>query len=216
MATETHTELGTKVLDKLVKMRAEKGEVSLEDISAMLEGVAESLGDGHIDLGMEVEKLAKDIIQLKAEVFSITQDEITPGAAANFAAANVELTEVVKMTEDATHTIMDAVDVIQNAASRVNDQSLTEKVSNEVTKIYDACNFQDITGQRINKVMRLMEYMEARLTNLVMLTGGTLPEGYEPISLDKVERPDEHLMEGPQLTEAAPSQDDIDALFDSA
>lgn len=217
MTAQSHTKLGENLLNDLIALRETKGSVALEDVSRLLEGMAASLDDHdqHLDLTKEIERLAQDIIKLKSEIFSMTQDEMTPGAAANFTAANMELGEVVKMTEEATNTIMDAVDGIQNTVSTINDQKLQNKISEHVMHIYDACNFQDITGQRINKVMRLIEYMEARLTNLVVITGGTLPEGYTPISMDKVMRPDEELMNGPQGSDEAPSQDDIDALFDS-
>lgn len=217
MPTQSHTKLGENLLNDLITLRDTKGSVALEDVSRLLEGVAATLDKDtqHIDLGKEIERLAQDIIALKGEIFSITNDELTPGAAANFTVANTELTEVVKMTEEATNSIMDAVDGIQNAASTVNDAKLSDKITEHTMKIYDACNFQDITGQRISKVMKLLEYMEARLTNLVLITGGALPDGYTPVSMDKVIRPDEDLMNGPQTTDEAPSQDDIDALFDS-
>ena len=218
-----HEQLGEQLLSSLIHLKKSKGQVALEDVGALLEEVAGSAlehpdSQEVADVKGEIEKLASDIILLKGEIFAMAGDEIHlahPGSAAGFGKANQELEEVILATENATHIILDAAEAIQNSVNRINDPKWCERVSGEVVKIFNACNFQDITGQRIHKVIRLMEYMEARLANLVVLTGGTLPDGYTPKPVEAIRRPDEHLMEGPQASASAFNQADIDALFDT-
>ena len=87
-------------------------------------------------------------------------------------------------------------------------------------RIYDACNFQDLTGQRINKVLTTLEYIEAKIVKLIKLFGfqrdaeEMLNEKIDKVE-KKVPRKNAELLNGPELPNGAPSQDDIDALFAS-
>lgn len=213
----TQSKLGNSLLKNLIGLREQKGEILIEDVGAMLEGMASTLkNDSHPDnfIRSEMEKMAEYIQSAKEEISSMVPNP-EEGAPQNISAAGMELGEVVKATEEATNTIMDAADAIMDAAGSVTDADASAKIMEEATKLYDACSFQDITGQRINKVLTTLGYVESRVGKLVQLFGGQLPEGYEiKEAPNKEERPDEALMEGPQLG-GPPSQDDIDALFDS-
>jgi chemotaxis protein CheZ len=58
-------------------------------------------------------------------------------------AAVDELNEIVRVTEDTTNTILEEAEEIDNGGM----------ITDSVAKIYEACSFQDITGQRIGKVV---------------------------------------------------------------
>jgi chemotaxis protein CheZ len=76
------------------------------------------------------------------------------------------------------------------------------------------CTFQDITGQRVTKVVRSMKFVEERVNSMVELLGR---ETIEKLSTDmpaEEKTEEEKLLEGPQMAGAAISQDNIDALFD--
>jgi len=217
--SNTQQKLGNSLLKNLIGLREQKGQILIEDVGAILEGMASTLqSDAPPDnfLRTEIERMANYIVSAKREIIAMVPhpDE---GAPKNINVAAQELGEVVKATEEATNIIMDATDAIQEAASGVSDAAITSIIMDETTKIYDACSFQDITGQRINKVLKTLENVEERVVTLVQLFGGALPEGYNPppTSAFKLDRPDEELMNGPQLTGEAPSQADIDALFGS-
>src|SRR5260370_34714601 len=77
-----------------------------------------------------------------------------------------ELGAVVGGTEQATQQILEAVEAIDQAASalgKVNspDQQklLSEEIQERVVSIFEACNFQDLTGQRISRVMAGMKFI---------------------------------------------------------
>jgi len=85
------------------------------------------------------------------------------------AKVNGELGAVVGGTEQATQQILEAAESIDQAASalsKVNSLEqqtiLGEEIQERIISIYEACNFQDLTGQRISKVMTTMKFIETR------------------------------------------------------
>lgn len=124
--------------------------------------------------------------------------------------ATDELDAVVSATEQATDTIMDACDIIQASCENM-DPAVGELVETEITKIYEACSFQDITGQRIKKVTTLLGEIETRVEKMMkVFAGGAHTESLEPEEDQVV---DGTVIEGPQLPENAISQDDIDKIL---
>lgn len=167
-------------------------------------------------LKREIEKIAQFISDAKTEIAAITLTEEKTGNEKNIAHANSQLSEVVRHTEEATNLIMDKADAIMLLAGSLTDADAGGKISEHAVGILEACSFQDITGQRIKKVMNTLEQIELRITRVVKLFGGSLPENLLVEDVDNGRRrPDEDLMDGPQLGKNKPSQDDVDALFNS-
>jgi chemotaxis protein CheZ len=90
-----------------------------------------------------------------------------------------------------------------------------------VIQLYESCNFQDLTGQRITKIVRTLGFVESRLDKMIQVWGGI--EAFKDFE-DKAQpfqaftgstMTDATLLNGPRLEEDAGhvSQDDIDALF---
>ena len=134
-----------------------------------------------------------------------------------------ELGAVVGGTEEATQQILEAAESIDQAAtalSKVNtpDQQklLSEEIQERVVSIFEACNFQDLTGQRISKVMTTMKFIENHITVMMDIWGGVdAIRAHAPPIIDDREG-DARLLNGPKLDGDAghASQNDIDALFD--
>jgi len=133
-----------------------------------------------------------------------------------------ELGAVVGGTEQATQRILEAVESIDQAASalmKVNspDQQklLSEEIQERVVSIFEACNFQDLTGQRINKVMTTMKFIENHIMVMMDIWGGVdaIRAHAPPIIDDRVG--DAKLLNGPKLDGdiGHASQNDIDAMF---
>jgi chemotaxis protein CheZ len=139
------------------------------------------------------------------------------------AKVNGELGAVVGGTEEATQQILEAAESIDQAASalsKVNspDQQkiLSEEISERVVSIFEACNFQDLTGQRISKVMTTMKFIENHINAMMEIWGGVdAIKAHAPPIVDDREG-DAKLLNGPKLDGDAghASQNDIDALFD--
>ena len=126
--------------------------------------------------------------------------------------ATDELDEIVKATADATNSIMDATEEVEAVLGDV-DAAVADKLTSATTSIYEACSFQDITGQRVTKVVNLMRQIETRVDALIESIGDDHLDDGLPSSDDEV-KDDSDLMNGPQMPSQAVSQDDIDALFD--
>lgn len=139
------------------------------------------------------------------------------------AKVNGELGAVVGGTEQATQQILEAAESIDQAASalsKVNspDQQkiLSEEIQERVVSIFEACNFQDLTGQRISKVMGTMRFIENHINVMMDIWGGVdAIKAHVPPIVDTREG-DARLLNGPKLDgdHGHASQDDIDALFD--
>ncbi len=129
--------------------------------------------------------------------------------------ATDELDAVVASTAEATGAIMDCCDVISEKAGEVGGEA-GDAVTAEVMKIYEACSFQDITGQRITKVVTTLKTIEEKVDKLLAVLGekmpGTNSEGNSD-SDDDGRTGDEALLNGPALPDKAISQDDIDKLL---
>jgi chemotaxis protein CheZ len=139
------------------------------------------------------------------------------------AKVNGELGAVVGGTEQATQQILEAAEAIDQAAAALSkvtspDQQkiLSEEIQERVVSIFEACNFQDLTGQRISKVMATMKFIENHITVMMDIWGGIdAIKSHAPVIVDTREG-DARLLNGPKTEGGVghASQDDIDALFD--
>lgn len=224
--SKTQIKIGNALLKSLIDLHESKGEVKLEDVGAIFENMASTLHpDNSPDafLRSEIAKLALYIAEAKKEIFAIApnpnQDEATGTPDINI--AGLELTEVVKATENATNSILDATDEIIKVSTTLSEKEQSIKITDAANRIYDACTFQDITGQRINKVARTLEYVELKVNRLMHLFSDSSQHLKELEKWDAAEtkkkdhRPDASLMNGPALSSHAPSQEEIDKLFGS-
>ena len=109
------------------------------------------------------------------------------------------------------------------AAMAEEDQDMLEAVdglNDQITAILEACNFQDITGQRITKVVKTVRFIEDRILAMIAIWGAQAFEdlpvrGDEDAEEDGDAEPgDDALLQGPQLGNEGITQAEIDALFD--
>ena len=138
------------------------------------------------------------------------------------ARVNGELGAVVGGTEEATQQILEAAESIDQSASALTKVSspdqqrrLSEEIQERVISIFEACNFQDLTGQRIKKVMATMKFIEGHINVMMDIWGGVdAIKAHAPPIVDTREG-DDRLLNGPKLNDdiGHASQDDIDALF---
>ena len=85
-----------------------------------------------------------------------------------------------------------------------------------VARIFEACSFQDITGQRINKVVKTLKYIETKIDALLMAFDGGV--GGEPAAAPaggQTVAPQDEFISGPQLPDNANNQAEIDAILAS-
>lgn len=177
-------------------------------INSVLSKVEHGGDSGRDVIFNELKELKLIIDEARSEIGLTKPSEINDKHIPN---ATDELDAVVEATAEATGTIMDACDVIMDTASSVGGES-GDSLTNEVTKIYEACSFQDITGQRITKVVRTLKDIESKVERILSVLGNKMP-GLAGDSSDEGESGDGALLNGPQLPQNAISQDDIDKLL---
>ena len=120
--------------------------------------------------------------------------------------ATDELDAVVDATATATGTILAACEAIEG-------QNPPDAVADEVTKIYEACAFQDITGQRITNVVKTLKAIEEKVGVLLGTLGAEALSESDHSEETETDSGDESLMNGPQLPGQGISQDEIDKLL---
>jgi chemotaxis protein CheZ len=132
-----------------------------------------------------------------------------------------ELGAVVGGTEQATQAILSAVEDIDQMANTLaaamkneHEKALAQDIQDRVIQIFEACNFQDLTGQRVGKVVTTLRFIEEHIDRMITIWGGI--DALKDFSADPEGADDEpKLLNGPKL-DGDPghvSQDDIDALF---
>jgi chemotaxis protein CheZ len=82
-------------------------------------------------------------------------------------------------------------------------------------RIFEACSFQDLTGQRITKVVKTFTYIEDRIGTLLEAHGDLLAGAGEIDDEDDgiVKVDGGTVLDGPQMEGSGVSQDDVDAMF---
>jgi chemotaxis protein CheZ len=190
-----------------------------KQIEEIVQSVVVSLrGDltaADLSLYQELEGLARFIQSAKAEIAALRPDEIQNE---HLPSAADELDAIVGNTEEATGIILDSVEKIEAIAQKIEGENGTQIVD-VVTKIYEACNFQDITGQRITKVVKTLKQIENKVVALIGAFGDELARekaraaAAAPAPAPAQKPSDEDLLNGPQLPTNANSQADIDSLF---
>lgn len=125
--------------------------------------------------------------------------------------AGMELDAIVQQTEEATNTIMESAEAIMGA-DPADVALFQETVQNNIMQIFEACSFQDITGQRISKVVQALSYVEERIYELRSLLGIT--DDYISQTADINIGDDDSLLHGPSLAGEGIDQDEVDALMD--
>ncbi len=136
-------------------------------------------------------------------------------------AATAELTAMRQTTEEAADRIMTAVETIDALRDQM-PEAVSDAVGEAVIEIFEACGFQDLTGQRIGRVNKTLEDVRADVAEGRTETGtgssdsATTRDKSSEMKEKEVsqEISEEDLLNGPQLPGDAKKQDEIDAMFD--
>jgi chemotaxis protein CheZ len=159
------------------------------------------------ELYRDCRDLARYIARARGEIAHFRPEEMKTE---KLPRAGKELDAIVKATEEATNTIMEAAEEIMGG--EVDDPNAYKTmVDDACMRIFEACSFQDITGQRVNKVVETIKYVEERLHALQNAWGPDL--GDAPAL--GAENADEEaaLLNGPALEGEGVAQDDVDAIL---
>ena len=210
------TDLGRSFLDEFARRSSM---VRAAEVMDVLGEVRQSLqaqsSSTHVEiLRRQLQEMSASIVQTRTEIAAIKPDE--PGNN-RIMAATEDLDAIVTATERATNDILSAAERIQEICENLREQGseadLLDSLEEDITNIFLACSFQDITGQRITKVVKSVTYVEDRVNALISVWGKDEIDRIE-VKADVEKTDDEKLLRGPALEGEGISQDEIDKLFD--
>jgi chemotaxis protein CheZ len=171
-------------------------------------------------LNEEAENILHAISRTKQELASLHLNAFNGGGESR---AKRELGAIVDSTEHAAQQILDAAEHIDEAVNTLSaglqsehDHALAKNIRGHVIHIFEACNFQDLSGQRISKVLATLQFIEERITRMMQIWSGIKAYRECTGAVPAESGADIPLVNGPKLEGDAghASQGDIDALFD--
>lgn len=120
--------------------------VAIADIADVVDSLLAALG-GEVpgkaeELAHGLASLSEYIQLARQEIASIRPDEVKDEFLPR---ATDELDAIVEATAEATNSIMDAVEIVEDVMGRASGDD-SAKLMDATTRIYEACTFQDITG----------------------------------------------------------------------
>ena len=91
--------------------------------------------------------------------------------------------------------------------------ALTDEAGQELVNITGACSFQDITGRRVNSVVKMIRYIHDWIVAMIGIWGTEALIDL-PVKKEQPQNEGEAVLNGPVLGNEGLSHNDIDALFD--
>ncbi len=168
-------------------------------------------------LRAELQSMAAHIQTAKQEIAALHEKDHKVESSANrIVTATSELDQIVQATERATSDILNAAERVMEIAGTLPAE-LAEQgqiLTDQATEIFTACSFQDITGQRISKVVNTLRYIDQRVAAMVEIWGADALTSVKPAAAPAADgRADSHLLNGPSMPGQGRTQDEIDALL---
>jgi chemotaxis protein CheZ len=171
------------------------------------------------ELKAELDRMKNAIASTKREIATLHRSDHNGKGMRRVAG---ELDAVVDATEEAATTILAAVEdieaqatMLRAAGAETGNNDCVGAILDRTVVLYEACNFQDLTGQRITKIVGVLKFVEERLDKVIGVWGGL--EAFKELIDHEAEGAagERALINGPKL-DGDPghvSQNDIDALF---
>jgi chemotaxis regulatin CheY-phosphate phosphatase CheZ len=168
-------------------------------------------------LKSEMFGLFNQIQKIRHEIASIRMPGVNPN---HFGQMSDELDAIVEATETATNTIMENVESIDDAVAKAIEELEDGEAKENLTQvpdlvggIFEACSFQDITGQRVTKIINLLKYVEERINALISFwgEGEILSEEVQMhVETDEYKK----YLHGPASRGEGVAQDSVDNFFE--
>ncbi len=189
-------------------------DVSLNDVVALAEITAESFNAffASMDAAIyrELREIATYIMTMKEEISALQANDLK---SKRIPAAGRELDLIVQSTAEATNTIMECAEAIM-AADASDPVAYKAFVDDKMIAIFESCSFQDITGQRVAKVVETLRQIENRVTRFATAINAKDASGFaDEAERKRAERAEALILHGPQDRKSAMNQSNIDELL---
>ncbi|MCH9844352.1 MAG: protein phosphatase CheZ [Alphaproteobacteria bacterium] len=125
-----------------------------------------------------------------------------------------ELVAIRSSTETATSAILECAEHMDAITENIPEET-RDAIQKYTTRILEASSFQDITGQRMGKVIRTLEQIEMTLDGILSLLGDEDAKNRykERVSKQQIIKDPGEMLEGPDLHQSPDKQQMIDEMF---
>jgi chemotaxis protein CheZ len=219
-ASASEADIAVRHHEVMSELRALRSHLALPDpqIQKLAESYQAQIAEA-AKLKTELDLIQAAIARTKHEIATV---HITGFQGPEMVRVTHELDAVVDGTEHATQRILSATEEIDQMANMLaaavkneHEQGLAHDIQDRVIQIFEACNFQDLTGQRITKVVATLKFIETHIARMMEIWGGI--DAFKDADPEAIAERQGHtkMLNGPKLEEDVghASQDDIDALF---
>lgn len=202
------SELSDKVSSLVDALRAKpQDDLAMADVAMVTEVLLSTMQRYFASIDTQIyrefRELASYIEDAKSEITQLRPGDLKQE---KLPRAGQELDAIVQATEEATNTIMEAAESLMAIESEDPDQ-IKGEVMDKCMAIFEACSFQDITGQRISKVVTTLTHIEDRLSQLQHVWWSGDDSGS-----DDAASGEEALLNGPALAGEGIDQSYVDAV----
>jgi chemotaxis protein CheZ len=201
--------------DRLVDFLKQKREnVTFHDIISLAEVAAQSLQGFFQAMDAkvygELREIAGYIESMRHEIGALQVNDLKNS---RIPAAGEELGAIVQATEAASNTIMECAEALMGADAS-DPEAYKALVDEKMMVIFEACSFQDITGQRIAKVVETLQHIEERVSRFADVMQAKDIQGFlTEQERERAERKEKFLLHGPQLAGGGVDQSAVDEMF---
>jgi len=159
----------------------------------------------------ELKSIADYIGFLRQEISALQPNDMR---AKRIPSAGQELSAIVHATEAAGNAIMERAEAVMSADAS-NLAAYKTFVTEQMTAIFEACSFQDLTGQRIAKVVETLQQIETRVARFADATRANDANGFaNDTEAAAAERKVRLYIHGPPLAGDGMEQSEVDELIE--
>lgn len=195
------------LIDKIYQQRTLNNPIQNSDIDILIESFYSLLKELHKKDEMQI--IYQEVISISDKLYQLKSEIVLMGGKSlgenSLSDATKDLSDINITTEKYTNLILNSADKIQDIVNQSTDLTIKNTIMAEIIKIFEACNFQDITSQQIRRVkttLNELELITKSLINIFDIKNG-------------IQAPINGKLIGPQTQDIAPKQQDIDNLFDN-
>lgn len=211
------TDAPTPHLEVIAELKALRAQLAARAVDARPPESQPAQANEARKLKIELDVIGEAIKQTRNEISSLQgqgfdSDRITR--------LRKELEAVITGVEQGTEQILKAAESIDETANMLSallksahEKGLAQDVQDRLTQIYEACNFHDLTGQRIAKMAITLKMVEEHLARMMEIWG--VIERFNSDTVAPAAENLDGLINGPKVDGdiGHSSQDDIDRLF---
>ena len=156
-------------------------------------------------------EMLEAIARAKADIAALKPE----GAPGRIEEATEELDAIVSATETATSGILAAAEEVQEIAWALRENGTDAQHCDVLdacaTEIYTACSFQDLTGQRTQRVIHVLRYLETRIGAMIAWCDDDRAPALAPAAAEADERA---LLNGPSKPGQGLAQAEVDQVME--